>query len=65
MIFNCTFNLTRHLKRTEATIYPGPPHWQERVNAPSVRETYADLDGLDAAALERAKVIAFRKGGRK
>jgi hypothetical protein len=65
MIFNRTFNLTRHLERSEAKIYPGPPHWQERVNAPSVRETYADLDGLDAAALERAKVIAFRKGGRK
>jgi hypothetical protein len=65
MIFTRTFNLTRHLKRTEATIYPGPPHWQERVNAPSVREAYCDLDGLDAAAIERAKVIAFRKGGRK
>jgi hypothetical protein len=65
MIFTRQFNLIRHLKRTEATIYPGPPHWQERVNAPSVREAYCDLDGLDAAALERAKVIAFRKGGRK
>lgn len=64
MIFTRQFNLTRHLKRTEATIYPGPPHWQERVNAPSVREAYCDLDGLDAAARQRAAAVRWRNGKR-
>ena len=60
MIWN-KFNLTKHLRRSEATIYPGPPHWQERVDAPSLRDVDTDLDGQDAAARERAIIINFRR----
>jgi hypothetical protein len=55
------FNLTRHIRRTSAAPYMGPAYWQEPCPAPSVRETYRDLDGLDAAARRRAAIIRARK----
>ena len=55
------FDLTRHIRRTSAAPYMGAPYWQEPCPAPSVRETYRDLDGLDAAARRRAAIIRARK----
>lgn len=58
------FNLQEHIRRTNAQPYMGPPIWQEAVEAPSVRETYTDLDGQDAAARQRAIAMRWKNGKR-
>ena len=58
------FNLQEHIRRTNSQPYMGPPIWQEAVEAPSVRETYTDLDGQDAAARQRAIAMRWKNGKR-
>lgn len=64
------FNLLipRHLRRAAANadrFYGGPPFGSEPFVAPSVREGYRDLDGMDQAARVRARALMMRKQAAK
>lgn len=58
------FNVTAHVRRAEAKLNLGPPFGREPFHAPSVREAFKDLDGIDALARQRAAVIRMRKAAR-
>lgn len=55
------FNLTARVRKSEAKLNLGPPFGREPCHAPSVREVFKDLDGMDAQARQRAAVIRMRK----
>ena len=55
------FNVTAHVRRAEAKLNLGPPFGREPVAAPSVRDAFKDLDGMDALARQRAAVIRARR----
>jgi len=58
------FNLTTQVRRAEAKQNLGPPFGREPFRAPSVREAFTDLDGMDALARQRAAVVRMRKSVR-
>lgn len=55
------FNVTAHVRRAEAKLNLGPPFGRAPFHAPSVREAFKDLDGMDARARQRAAIIRARK----
>lgn len=57
--------LNRILSRNERRLNLGPPFGREPHAAPSVREGYRDLDGMDQAARVRARALMMRKQAAK
>lgn len=57
--------LNRILSRNERKLNLGPPFGSEPFLAPSVREGYRDLDGMDQAARVRSRALMMRKQAAK
>lgn len=53
--------LNRILSRNERKLNLGPPYGREPHVAPSVREGYRDLDGMDHAVRVRSRALMMRK----
>lgn len=51
----------RRAERNAQKFYGGPTYWREPCPAPSVRDAFTDLDGMDRAAELRARALKMRR----